>query len=63
MKIGIIIPSTSNGREWTTYKETYLYNHTIKSFLLIIHDTNKCPCLVPIRYYTHIHNYQTYIHT
>ncbi len=34
MKIGIIIPSTSNGREWTTYKETYLYNHTIKSFLL-----------------------------
>lgn len=34
MKIGIIIPSTSNGRDWESYKETYLYEHTLKSFLL-----------------------------
>jgi hypothetical protein len=34
MKIGILIPSTSNGRDWKTYKETYLYSITLKSFLL-----------------------------
>jgi len=31
-KIGILIPSTSKDREWTTYKETYLFVHTLKSF-------------------------------
>jgi hypothetical protein len=30
--IGILIPSTSNGREWHNSEETYLYN-TIKSFI------------------------------
>jgi hypothetical protein len=34
MKIGILIPTTSNGRNWTSYRETYLYNITLKSFLL-----------------------------
>ena len=34
MKIGILIPSTSNGRDWKTGKETYLYSITLKSFLL-----------------------------
>jgi hypothetical protein len=34
MKIGILIPSTSNGRDWKTCKETYLYTITLKSFLL-----------------------------
>jgi hypothetical protein len=35
MKIGLLIPSTSNGRnEWKTYKDTYLYNSTLKTFLL-----------------------------
>jgi hypothetical protein len=34
MKIGILIPSTSKGRNWTSYKETYLYNITLKTFLL-----------------------------
>tara|TARA_B100000401_G_C52768362_1_gene701910 strand:+ start:353 stop:1129 length:777 start_codon:yes stop_codon:yes gene_type:complete len=33
-KIGILIPCTSNGRDWTTFKETYLFNMTLKSFLL-----------------------------
>jgi len=33
MKIGIIIPSTSHKRNWKTYKESYLFKHTIKSFL------------------------------
>lgn len=36
MKIGLLIPSTSNGRDWKSYKETYLYNITLKSF---IHST------------------------
>lgn len=31
-KIGILIPSTSKGREWPSYKETYLFVHTLKSF-------------------------------
>lgn len=34
MKIGILIPSTSRGRDWSTYKETYLYQYTLKTFLL-----------------------------
>lgn len=34
MKIGIIIPSTSKGREWNDIKESYLFKHTLKTFLL-----------------------------
>ena len=34
MKIGILIPSTSKGRNWTSYKESYLYNITLKTFIL-----------------------------
>lgn len=34
MKIGIIIPSTSNGRDWKDIQESYLFKHTIKTFLL-----------------------------
>jgi len=34
MKIGIIIPSTSNGRDWEDIKESYLFKHTIRTFLL-----------------------------
>ena len=34
MKIGLLIPSTSNGRSWTSVKESYLYNLTFKTFLL-----------------------------
>ena len=34
MKIGILIPSTSKGRNWRYYKESYLYNITLKTFLL-----------------------------
>jgi hypothetical protein len=34
MKIGLLIPSTSNGREWKNGKESYLYKITIKSFIL-----------------------------
>jgi len=37
MKIGLLIPSTSNGRPWTSIKESYLYNLTFKTFLLT-HD-------------------------
>ena len=29
MKIGILIPVTSNNRNWKTISETYLYNLTI----------------------------------
>jgi hypothetical protein len=34
MKIALLIPSTSNGRDWTSIKESYLYNLTFKTFLL-----------------------------
>lgn len=34
MKIGLLIPSTSTGRPWTSVKESYLYNLTFKTFLL-----------------------------
>ena len=34
MKIGILIPSTSKNRDWKTIEESYLYKHTLKSFLL-----------------------------
>lgn len=37
MKIGLLIPSTSNNREWNSLKESYLYNLTFKTFLLT-HD-------------------------
>ena len=32
-KIGILLPSTTNKREWNTVKETHLYNIFLKSFL------------------------------
>lgn len=34
MKIGIMIPCTSNCRRWATYLDSYLYNLTLKTFLL-----------------------------
>ena len=35
MKIGLLIPSTSNDRdEWETHKDTYLYKNTFKTFIL-----------------------------
>lgn len=34
MKIAILIPSTSKGRDWATYKDTYLYEKTLKTMLL-----------------------------
>jgi hypothetical protein len=39
MKIGILIPTTSHGRPWVSYKETYLYNIMLKSFLLTYDKT------------------------
>ena len=32
MKIALLIPSTSRGREWKTAKETYLFTYTMKTF-------------------------------
>jgi len=32
MKIALLIPSTSKGRDWTNVKDTYLFNYTIKTF-------------------------------
>jgi hypothetical protein len=34
MKVGIIIPCTSTGRNWSTYLDSYLYRLTLKTFLL-----------------------------
>lgn len=34
MKVGIIIPCTSYQRNWATVEESYLYNVTLKTFLL-----------------------------
>ena len=34
MKIGFLIPSTSKGRNWSSYKDSYLYSLTLKTFLL-----------------------------
>ena len=34
MKIGCIIPATSKGRDWTKIEESYLYQATLKSFVL-----------------------------
>jgi hypothetical protein len=35
MKIALLIPCTSKGRdEWISMKDTYLYNYTLKTFLL-----------------------------
>lgn len=34
MKIAVLIPSTSKGRKWSSVKETYLYVHTLKTFIL-----------------------------
>jgi len=33
MKIGIMIPCTSKGREWTSMRDTYLFQLTLKTFL------------------------------
>ena len=34
MKLGLLIPSTSKNRNWMKIEESYLYKHTLKSFLL-----------------------------
>ena len=34
MKIGCIIPATSKGRVWKKIEESYLYQATLKSFVL-----------------------------
>lgn len=41
MKIGMLIPSTSKGRNWTTIQESYLFKHTLKSFLLTYDKSHK----------------------
>jgi len=41
VKIGILIPSTSNGRAWKTFQESYLYQYTLKSFLLTYDKEHK----------------------
>jgi len=33
MKVALLIPSTSKGRDWKTFQETYLFKHTVKTFL------------------------------
>jgi hypothetical protein len=33
-KIAVLIPSTSKGRTWTSIKESYLFQHTLKTFVL-----------------------------
>lgn len=33
-KIGVLIPSTSNGRDWKSWTDSYLYTLTLKTFLL-----------------------------
>jgi hypothetical protein len=32
-KIGVLIPSTSKGRDWESWKQSYLYTLTLKTFL------------------------------
>jgi hypothetical protein len=32
MKIALLIPSTSRGRDWVSAKDTYLFNYTMKTF-------------------------------
>jgi hypothetical protein len=32
MNIALLIPSTSRGRDWSSVKETYLFNYTLKTF-------------------------------
>ena len=34
MKVGILIPCTSKNRPWKNLEESYLYNSTLKTFLL-----------------------------
>ena len=34
MKIALLIPSTSHKRDWKSFEDTYLYKHTIKTFLI-----------------------------
>uniref|UniRef100_A0A6C0BWJ5 Glycosyltransferase n=1 Tax=viral metagenome TaxID=1070528 RepID=A0A6C0BWJ5_9ZZZZ len=42
MTLAILIPCTSNGRpEWKTITDTYLYNLTLKTFLITYNPTKK----------------------
>lgn len=42
MKIGLLIPSTSNGRDWKTMEESYLFRHTITTFLKTMDVEHEC---------------------
>ena len=39
-KIAILIPSTSNKRDWKIMQDSYLYKFTLKSFLLTYNRNN-----------------------
>ena len=41
MKIGLLIPTTSNGRNWQHITQTYLYNLTLRSFQHIYDKEHK----------------------
>lgn len=41
MQIGILIPTTSNKREWNDIYESYIYNITLKTFLLTYDKEHK----------------------
>ncbi len=43
MKIGLLIPSTSKGRDnWKTIKDSYLYKNTFRTFLLTYNLEHEC---------------------
>ena len=41
MNIGILIPTTSNKRDWSDIFDSYLFNVTLKTFLLTYDKEHK----------------------
>lgn len=61
MKIGILIPSTSKGRDWKNIKETYLFKHTLKTFLITYDNEHKYKFYIGIDRNDRIYDNKEYI--
>jgi hypothetical protein len=56
MKIGLLIPSTSKGRDWKTYKSSYLYINTIKTFIITYNKEHNYTFYIGIDRNDHIYD-------
>lgn len=56
MKVALLIPSTSHGRNWAKFEETYLFRHTLKTFLITYNKEHEYKFFIGIDRGDHIYD-------